>query len=123
MLVTSIFSFSQNIFYHPHYQISIFSHIYVMVCKSFKSRLFLTLSQTSTFRLIQIEDFANNNFKSDENGRRFSKWVENTAGKGEIVVTHNLSFPPSVFERHVLHTCKKQRLVWERVKFCHLVMN
>ena len=44
----------------------------------------LTLSQTTNFRLFQTEGFADNNFKFDENGRKFSKWVENTVGKGEI---------------------------------------
>ena len=43
----------------------------------------LTLSQTTNFRLIQTE-FADDNFKFDENGRKFSKCVENAVGKGEI---------------------------------------
>ena len=30
------------------------------------------------------KDFANDHFKFDENGRKFSKRVENTVGKGEI---------------------------------------
>ena len=30
------------------------------------------------------KEFADNNFKFDENGRRFFKQVENTVGKGEI---------------------------------------
>ena len=28
----------------------------------------------------------NNNFKFDENGRKFSVWVENTVGKGETAL-------------------------------------
>ena len=32
----------------------------------------------------KLKDFADNNFKFDENGRNFSEWVENTVGKGEI---------------------------------------
>ena len=31
-----------------------------------------------------LKEFADNNFKFDENGREFSKRVENTVGKGEI---------------------------------------
>ena len=38
----------------------------------------LTLSQTTNFRLFQNED----NFKFHENGRKFSKRIENTVGKG-----------------------------------------
>ena len=30
------------------------------------------------------KDLADDNFIFDENGRKFSKWVENTVGKGEI---------------------------------------
>ena len=29
----------------------------------------------------KLKEFADNSFKSDENGRKFSKWVENTVGK------------------------------------------
>ena len=32
-------------------------------------------------KLIRIAD---DNFKCNKNGRKFSKWVENTVGKGEI---------------------------------------
>ena len=32
----------------------------------------------------QVEEFADDNFKSDENGRKFSEWLKNTVGKGEI---------------------------------------
>ena len=30
------------------------------------------------------KEFANDNFKFDKNGKKLSKWVENTVGKGEI---------------------------------------
>ena len=32
----------------------------------------------------KLNEFADDNFKFDENDRKFSKWVENTMGKGEI---------------------------------------
>ena len=32
----------------------------------------------------ELEEFADKNFKFDENARKLSKWVENTVGKGEI---------------------------------------
>ena len=32
----------------------------------------------------KLKEFANNKFKFDENGRKFSKWFKNTVGKGEI---------------------------------------
>ena len=51
MLVTSIFSFLHNL---------------------------LTLSQTQILDSCKLKDFADDNFKFDENGRKFSKWIENT---------------------------------------------
>ena len=47
-------------------------------------KCFLTLSQTTNFRFFQSERFVDDNFKFDENGRKFSNRVENTVGKGEI---------------------------------------
>ena len=41
-------------------------------------------SQTTYFRLFQTERVGDDNFKLDENGRKFAKRVENTARKGEI---------------------------------------
>ena len=32
----------------------------------------------------KLKEFADDNFKFDENGRKLSKRVENTVGKGEI---------------------------------------
>ena len=45
----------------------------------------LTLTQTTYFRLFQTEKVYRRQFKFNENGRRVSKWVENTLGKEEIV--------------------------------------
>ena len=42
----------------------------------------LTLSQTTNLRLSQMKEYAGD-FKHCENGRKFSKQVENTEGKGE----------------------------------------
>ena len=44
----------------------------------------LTLSQTTNFRLFQTERVCRQQFRFNENGRKFSKQVENTVGKGEI---------------------------------------
>ena len=35
-------------------------------------------------------NFAHNNFKLDENGGEFSKWVENTMGAKEIAFSHGV---------------------------------
>ena len=31
-----------------------------------------------------LKEFADDNFTADENGRKFSKWIENNVGKKEI---------------------------------------
>ena len=56
-----------------------------------------------------MKEFADNNFKFNENGRKSSKRVEHIVGKGEIAryeqfllfVTMNFSFSHSVFKRLV----------------------
>ena len=51
------------------------------------------------------KEFADDNFKFDGNGRKFSKWVENTVGKGESVCQehflHFLVFLINLYCRHV----------------------
>ena len=44
----------------------------------------LNLSQTKNLEGSKLKEFADDNCKSDENGRTFFKHVENTVGKGEI---------------------------------------
>ena len=44
----------------------------------------LILSQTMNFRLFQTERVCIQQFQIDENGRKFSKWVKDVVGKGEI---------------------------------------
>ena len=53
-------------------------------CQKSRNLLVNNLSQTTSFRLSKLKEFADGNFKFDENGRKFSKWVESTVGKGEI---------------------------------------
>ena len=65
-------------------------------CDIFSS---LTLSQTTNFRLFQTEEFTDNNFKFDENGRKFSKRVENTDAKGEIALHEQFLLFPQCFQK------------------------
>ena len=58
----------------------------------------------------KLKEFAEDKFKCDENDGKFSKRVENTVGKGEMLVTSNFSFSYSVFKRLVLQTRKNQGL-------------
>ena len=44
----------------------------------------LTHYQTTILDSSKLKEVADDNFKFDENGKKLSKWVENTVGKGEI---------------------------------------
>ena len=55
-----------------------------------------------------MKEFADDNFQFDENGTKFSKWVENTVGKGEMAHYEQFLLFPQCFQR----TCT----AWERVK-------
>ena len=46
----------------------------------------------------KLKEFADNNFKFDENGRNFSKRVENTVGKGEIARYEQFLLFPQCFQ-------------------------
>ena len=64
----------------------------------------LSLSQMTNFRLFQTEKFADNNFKFDENGRMFSRQVENTVGKEGIVRYEQiLPFPQCFQKTYCIH--------------------
>ena len=60
----------------------------------------LTLSQMTNLRFFQTERvLADDNFKSDENGRKFSKQVGNTVGKGEIAHYEQFLLFPQCFQK------------------------
>ena len=48
----------------------------------------------------KMKELADDNFKFDENGRKLSKWVENTVGKGEIAHFPSV-FSMDLYCRHV----------------------
>ena len=47
----------------------------------------------------KLKEFANDDFKFDENGRKFSKRVENTVGKGEIARYEQFLLFPQCFQK------------------------
>ena len=61
----------------------------------------LTHYQTTNFRLFKTERVYRHNFKFDENGRKLSKWVENTVGKGEIALYDPTFLSKGLFPRGV----------------------
>ena len=59
----------------------------------------LNLSLLTNFRLFQTEDFADDNFIFDENGKMFSKWVANTVEKREIACYKQFLLFPLCFQK------------------------
>ena len=53
-----------------------------------------------------MKEFADNDFKWNENGRKSSIRVENTAGKEKLLITSNSSFSNSVYKKLVLQRRK-----------------
>ena len=49
----------------------------------------------------KLKEFADDNFKMDENGRKLSKQLENTVGKGEIACYEQFLLFPQCFYRLV----------------------
>ena len=55
----------------------------------------LTLSKRQIFESSKRKEFADDRFKFDENGSKFSKPAKNTVGKGEVALYEQfLLFPP-----------------------------
>ena len=47
----------------------------------------------------ELKEFAEDNFKLDENGRKFFQWVENAVGKGEIARYEQFLLFPQCFQK------------------------
>ena len=76
----------------------------------------LTHYQTTNFRLFQTEKIADDNFKLDKNDGKFSKWIENTVGKGEIARYEQFLLFPQCFQKASFPGVSKGVIVWEWVK-------
>ena len=64
----------------------------------------------------KLKEFADDNFKFDENGRKLSKRVENTVGKGEIARCEQFLLFPQCFRKACFPGASKGVIVWEWVK-------
>ena len=60
--------------------------------------------------------FADDNFKLNENGRKLSKRIENTVGKGEIARYEQFLLFPQCFQKACFLGASKGVIVWEWVK-------
>ena len=63
----------------------------------------------------KLKEFADNNFKFDENGKKLSKRVENTVGKGEIARYEQFLLFPQCFQKACFPGASKGVIVWKWV--------
>ena len=63
----------------------------------------------------KLKDFADDNFEVDENGRKVSKWVEDTVVKGEIARDEQFLLFPQCFQNACFPGASKCVIVWEWV--------
>ena len=81
--------------------------VYISCLKPFPKRQILDSSK--------LKEFADDNFRFDKNGRKFSKQVESTVGKGEIARYEQFLPFPQCFQKTCTADTQKPGLVWERV--------
>ena len=65
---------------------------------------------------LQMKQSADDNFKFDENSRKFFKLVENTVSKGEIACYKQFLLFPQCFQEVCFQGASKGVVVWEWVK-------
>ena len=75
----------------------------------------LTHYQTTNLDSSNLKEFADGNFKFDENGIQLSERVENTSGKGEIARYEQFLLLPQCFQKACFPGASKGVIVWEWV--------
>ena len=71
----------------------------------------------------KLKEFADDNFKFDENGRKLSKRAENTLGKGEIARYEQFLLFPRCFQKACFPGASKGVIVWKWVKYLPFEQN
>ena len=61
--------------------------------------VYLAFPKQQILDSFKLKEVADNNLKFDENGRKFSKRVENTVGKGEIACYEQFLLFPQCFQK------------------------
>ena len=77
--------------------------------------LFNPFSDEKTLDSSKLKEFADNNLKFDKNGRKLSKWVENTVRKGEIAHYEQFLLFPQCFQKACFPGASKYVIAWEWV--------
>ena len=131
LLVTSNFSFSQcfkRLVSQGRQKVSLCGNWLskTSVSTIYVSRSILMIKPITRRQILdssKLREFAEDNFKFDENGRKLSKQVENTVGKGEIVHYEQFLLFPQCFQKVCFLGASKSVIVWEWVNnHLHKVM-
>ena len=69
----------------------------------------------------KLKEFSDNNFKFDENGRKLSKRVENTVGKGEIARYEQFLLFLQCFQKACFPGASKGVIVWAWVNVVNIL--
>ena len=77
--------------------------------------IYLPITRRQILDSSKLKEFADDNFKFDENRRKLSKWVENTGGKGEIARYEQFLLFPQCFQKAYFPGASKGVIVWEWV--------
>ena len=72
-------------------------YFFLYPCQTWSFQLYLSLSQRTNFDFSKLKESADDNLKFNENSRKFSKWEENTVGKGEIACYKQFLLFPKCF--------------------------
>ena len=119
IVVTSIFSFSQNVFYPSQNKFDFLSSICFVVCKYFQfGRVkqimvwyrvkLLTHYQTTNFRLFQTERVCRRQISNlTKMAKSYGNLLKTLWENEKLLVTSNFSFSLSVFKRLVSQGCQK----------------
>ena len=74
-----------------------------------------SITRQQIFDSPKLTEFSDDNFKFDDNGRRLSRRVENTVGKGEIARYEQFLLFPQCFQKARFPEASKGVIVWEWV--------
>ena len=77
--------------------------------------LFKPITRRQILDSSKMKEFADDNFKFDKNGRKFSTRVENIVGKGEIAHYEQFLLFPQCFQTACFPGASKSVIVWEWV--------
>ena len=88
-----------------------------MVMRKRAPLICLALFQTTDFELFKLKQSADDNFKFDENSRKFPLQVENTVGKEVIARYEQFLLYPQCFQKAYFQGASKGVIVWEWVNF------